>query len=65
MFFVLLDLIDLSIGELIYGFWRREGILVVFVFLFVLIIGYNVINDVKLFRDIYKDYFVNEGVVEW
>ena len=52
-------------GELTNGLWRQDGTSESFLSLSVPATGHNVANDAKMIRDTFKDYFVNEGAVEW
>ena len=52
-------------GELTNGLWRQDGTSESFLPLSVPVTGHNATSDAKIIRDTFKDYFVNEGAVEW
>ena len=56
---------ELRSGEVTNGLWRQESTSESFLPPSVPITGHNATNDAKLVRDTFKDYFVNEGAVEW
>ena len=52
-------------GEVTNGLWRQDSPLDSFLPLSVPVNGHNASNYAKQVRDSFKDFFVNEGVVEW
>ena len=54
-----------SDGELTNGLWRQDGTSESFLPLSLPGTGHNATSDDKMIRDTFKDYFVNEGAVEW
>ena len=52
-------------GEVTNGLWRQDSPLDSFLPLSVPVNGHNASNYAKQVRDSFKDFFVNEGAVEW
>lgn len=52
-------------GDVTNGLWRQESPSDLFLPLSVPVTGHNATNYTKLVRESFKDYFVNEGAVEW
>ena len=52
-------------GELVHGLWRQDCASEAFLPLSVPPTGHNATVDAKLVRETFKDYFCNEGAVDW
>ena len=52
-------------GDVIHGTWRQDSTAESFLPLAVPPTGHNASNDAKLVREIFKEYFFNEGAVDW
>ena len=56
---------ETSEGELIHGRWRNDGTSDSFLPLTVPPRGHNASKDAKVVRETLKDYFCNEGAIDW
>ena len=52
-------------GNVIHGRWRQDSTTESFLPLVVPSTGHNASNEAKLVREIFKEYFFNEGAVDW